>query len=152
VRTPGTNWPRAGIAGFLIHDRLLYALGLGGVLRVRDAETFEKIYERQLDFVPVTYGYPYPAGAGVCASPAIAGGRIYLWGANGQTIIIEPGREFKQVAMNKIESVLEGGTSNWGYHFSEDKYFPEVTVSSPVFDGNRIYYRAEGYLYCIGKR
>jgi len=55
------------------------------------------------------------------------------------------------VAVNRIESVLEGVYTQWGYRFAADRYYPEVTVSSPVFDGNRIYYRAEEYVYCIGK-
>jgi hypothetical protein len=152
ILTPGTNWsPAIGAANFLIHDGLVYSIGFGGVLRVFDAETLQTVYERQLDFVPVTYAYPYPYGAGVCASPALGGKHIFLWGADGTTIVIEPGREFKQVAKNRIESAVEGDLFKYQDQFRADAYYPECTVSSPIFDGNRIYYRAEAYVYCIGK-
>jgi len=150
IMTPGTNWSsRVGCANFLVHDGLVYSIGYGGVIRVLDAETFELVYERQLDFVPVTYAYPYPWGAGVCASPTLGGRYIYLWGSTGTTIVIEPGREYKQVAMNRIESAIEGDLYKWRDHFRPEHYYPECTVSSPVFDGDRIYYRAEEYVYCI---
>ncbi|HUW58835.1 MAG TPA: PQQ-binding-like beta-propeller repeat protein [Planctomycetota bacterium] len=153
IITPGTYWSRAiGTAGFLVHDGLLYAMGFGGVLRVFDAETLTGVYERQLDFAPVTHAYPYPYGAGVCASPTLGGRHIYLWGVNGTTIVIEPGRTFKQVAKNHIESAVEGDLFTWQAHYTENHYYPECTVSSPVFDGKRIYYRAEEYLYCIGEK
>ena len=152
ILTPGTNWsPAVGAAYFLIHDGLIYTMGFGGVLRVFDSETLARVYERQLDFVPVTYAYPYPYGAGVCASPTLGGKYVYLWGATGTTIVIEPGREFKQVAMNRIESAIEGDLYKWRDHFRAGHYYPECTVSSPIFDGRRIYYRAEEYVYCIGR-
>ena len=152
LRTPGTYWSSAiGTASFLIHDGLLYAMGYGGVLRVYEADTLKNVYERQLDFAPVTYAYPYPWGAGVCASPTLGGKYIYLWGAQGTTIVIEPGRTFKQVAKNRIESAIEGDLFTWHEHFTANHYYPECTVSSPIFDGDRIYYRAEEYVYCIGK-
>ena len=151
--TPGTNWAVAiGSASFLIHEGLLYAMGYGGVLRVYEADTLKRVYERQLDFVPVTFGYPYPYGAGVCASPALGGKYIYLWGSTGTTIVIEPGRTFKQVAKNRIESAIEGDLFKRHDHFRANHYYPECTVSSPIFDGNRIYYRAEEYVYCIGEK
>ncbi len=152
VMTPGTNWsPLTGCANFLVHDGLVYSMGYGGVVRVFDAETFALVYEKQLDFVPITYAYPYPWGAGLCASPTLGGKYIYLWGATGTTIVIEPGRVFKQVAMNRIESAIEGDLYKWHDHFRADQYYPECTVTSPLFDGGRIYYRAEEYVYCIGE-
>jgi outer membrane protein assembly factor BamB len=152
VFTPGTFWsPAIGTAQFLVHDGLLYAMGFGGVLRVYEADTLNTVYERQLDFAPVTYAYPYPYGAGVCASPALGGKYIYLWGINGTTIVIEPGRDYKEVAKNRIESAIEGDLFKWHEHFTKGHYYPECTVSSPIFDGKRIYYRAEEYFYCIGE-
>ena len=151
IMTPGTNWsPAIGAAKFLIHDGLVYAMGFGGVLRVFDADKLQLVYERQLDFVPITYAYPYPYGAGVCASPTLGGKYIYLWGATGTTIVIEPGRQFKQIAINTIESAIEGDLIKWRDHFRADHYYPECTISSPIFDGGRIYYRAEEFVYCIG--
>jgi len=89
----------------------------------------------------------------VCASPALGGKYIYLFGSGGHAVVIKPGRKFELVAENRIERLLHGRyrgsyppvPSNQGTH-------PECTVSSPIFDGDRIYYQGEGYLYCIGKK
>ena len=153
LRTPGTYWTSAiGSGMFVVEDGLLYAIGYGGVLRVYEADTLRNVYEQQLDFAPVTYAYPYPYGAGVCASPTLGGKYIYLWGAQGTTIVVAPGRTFKQVAKNRIESAIEGDLFTWQGHYAKNHFYPECTVSSPIFDGKRIYYRAEEFLTCIGER
>ena len=44
------------------------------------------------------------------------------------TAVLAPGREFRQVAINKLEPYR----------------------SCPVFEGRRMYIRTAGHLYCIG--
>ena len=56
-------------------------------------------------------------------------------------MVIEPGRSFKPVAKNKIESLVSVG--HWGER-------QERFVSNPVFDGKYVYLRGEGHLYAIG--
>jgi outer membrane protein assembly factor BamB len=58
-------------------------------------------------------------------------------------VVIEPGRTFRQVARNKIESLVMVG------HWAERG---ERFVANPVFDGNRLYIRGEGHLYAIGPK
>jgi hypothetical protein len=159
IYLPGVNWGTSMIvANALVHNGLIYTISIGGVLRVMEEGTMKHICIRLLDLNPITWAYPYPHGSGVCASPTLAGNYIYLFGGNGTTLVIKPGRTYELVAKNRIErllpGVLEGGELNspsWWLHkdLVNDRY-PECTVSSPIFDGNRLYYRAERYLYCIG--
>ena len=57
-----------------------------------------------------------------------------------EPLVIEPGREFKPVAKNSIESYVE----------RDYPTNPQETVySNPVFEGGSMYVRAEGHLYRI---
>jgi len=47
------------------------------------------------------------------------------------------GRTYKEVAINVLEDSKDGKTQ-------------EQNVSTPVFEGSRIYYRTPAFLYCIG--
>jgi outer membrane protein assembly factor BamB len=139
-------------ANVLVHDGLIYTVAMAGPLRVYDAETLAPVYSVRLDMNTIMFAYPYPHGSGVCASPALGGKHIYIFGNGGHSMVIKPGRKFELVAENRIERLLPGRyrgsyppvPANQGAH-------PECTVSSPIFDGDRIYYQGEGYLYCIGK-
>ena len=70
----------------------------------------------------------------------LAGKHLYFFGNSGATVVLEPGRQFKQVAKNKIEGLAMTGT--WGER--QDR-----AVACPVFDGKRLYYRTESGLYAI---
>ncbi len=153
ILLPGVNWGTSmALAGALVHDGLIYTVTTGGVLRVEEP-TFKHVYARLLDLYPITWAYPYPHGSGVCASPTLAGKYIYLFGGNGTTLVIKPGRTYERVAKNRIErllpGIMEADVTKEPQDLVNDRY-PECTVSSPVFDGKRLYYRAERYLYCIG--
>jgi len=153
VRTPGVNWGwERCVANALVHDGLIYTISMGGVLRVIDAETLKPVYTRRLGLNTITWAYPYPHGSGVCASPTLGGKYIYLWGNGGTTFVIKPGRTFEVVATNRIERLLCGHFMGGMAHASKKGHYAECTVSSPVFDGKRIYYQGERYLYCIGER
>ena len=84
---------------------------------------------------------------------AVARDKIFIVGSTGTTCVVEPGRAGKTVAVNKIESRFTGQLqSAYNYLF---KYWPEHLegfITSPVFDGDRIYIRGEEFLYCIGER
>ena len=55
----------------------------------------------------------------------------------GLTIVLQPGRQYKEVAQNVLEESKDGKSQ-------------EQMVSTPVFEGSRMYYRTPNYLYCIG--
>ena len=113
-------------------------LSIDGVLTVIDAAKGEVVYQRMLDLSPVmAHGGPLsgPLRGGCGASPTLAGKYIYIWDNQGSTLVIEPGRDFKQVARNRVEQSY--GDRN------------ECTISNPVFEGKRIYRRGDVNLYCI---
>lgn len=119
----------------LYDNGLVYYLTEGGVLHVSDAATGTPAYVRMMDEMRTRVQWVFWNGA--CGSPALAGKYIYLTDDNGITVVIEPGREYKKVAVNTLENYNDG-------------FNQEQTLSTPVFDGQRMYYRTPGYLYCIG--
>jgi len=104
----------------LLHDGLIYAINQKAVFSVIDAKTGEVIHQRELDLGKRSTVY---------SSVTLGGRWLYVTGENGVTLVLEPGREPKQVARNELE--------RWR--------------SSPVFDGERMYVRTRDRLYCIGK-
>jgi hypothetical protein len=152
IITPGC-WSAENVqASVLVHDGLIYTVAMGGPLRVFDEKTLAPVYSTRLDLNTIMFAYPYPFASGVCASPTLGGEHIYLFGNNGTTLVIKPGRKYRPVAKNRIERLMPG-------HFraafaipSDKGHYMECTVSSPIFDASRIYYQAEGYLYCLGRR
>jgi outer membrane protein assembly factor BamB len=102
----------------IYHDGLIYAVQQNCSFSVVDAQTGKLVYFEKLDFG----GDAYPS---IC----LAGKYIYLSSDNGTTIVLEPGREYKEVARNRLETFR----------------------SSPVFEGRRMYVRTQGHLWCIGE-
>jgi hypothetical protein len=123
----------------LVHDGLIYMLDVYGTLRVLDAQTLKVIYTQRLDMWPL---FNYDA-IGATPSVALGGTHIYLMDNQGTCVVIEPGRAFKQVACNRLQtSVLHPWPSTTN----------ERTESAPVFDGKFTFIRGEKNLYCIGEK
>ena len=154
VEVTPNSWAADGIqASVLVHDGLIYVVTMGGPLRVYDEKTLAPVYTTsRLELNTMMWAYPYPHGSGVCASPTLGGKHIYLFGNNGTTLVIKPGRKFEVVAKNRIERLLPGHFARGTANPSKKGYYTECTVSSPVFEGKRIYYQAEGFLYCIEEK
>jgi len=57
----------------------------------------------------------------------LAGGKLFASSESGKTVVFEPGREFREVAVNTLESFR----------------------STPVFAGSRIYIRGLTHLWCL---
>ncbi|HXU20735.1 MAG TPA: hypothetical protein VN788_09160, partial [Verrucomicrobiae bacterium] len=95
----------------------------------------EIVYQKLLDADVYT---TFRGGMG--SSPTLAGKYIYLFGNQGVTLVIEPGRTYKQVARNRVESC------------SPTSHGQETMESCPVFEGNRLYYRGSENLYCIEEK
>jgi outer membrane protein assembly factor BamB len=125
---------RGFVASPLLADGLIYNITEGGGLFVNDAATGELVYKKVL---PMKAKTEYWNWAGVSASPTQAGKYIYLMDNQGLTIVLQPGRVYKEVAQNVLEESRDGKSQ-------------EQNVSTPVFEGSRMYYRTPGYLYCIG--
>ncbi len=103
----------------VLHDGLLYAISSRPILSVVDAKTGELVYEQDLEL-----------GVGDCyPSISLAGGRLYVSSDNGTTVVLKPGREFEELARNKLETFR----------------------SSLVFEGKRMYVRTTKGLWSIGE-
>lgn len=95
------------------------------------------VYSQRLDLTPeIHYA---PDGAGVAASLALGGKNLYVMANRGETIVFKTGTRYEQIAKNTIESIGHDGRQ-------------EITESTPIFDGGRMYYRGEYNLYCIGMK
>ncbi|HLF95240.1 MAG TPA: PQQ-binding-like beta-propeller repeat protein, partial [Planctomycetota bacterium] len=129
------------IASPVVHEGLAYLLNNAGVLTVVDVKEAKVVYQKMLDldhFQTNNEG----AARGIGISPTLAGKSLYLFGNNGGAVVLEPGRAFKQVAKNKLEGTVSVG--HWGER-------QERFVSTPLFDGKRLYVRGEGHLYALGR-
>ena len=128
----------------LYHEGLVYCLSEDGVLSVVDVEKQAVLYQKLLDLDLEMQHINWPSRGGACASPALAGKSIYLFGDRGTCIVMEPGRTFRPVARNRVENTHVIAPPWCGY--------PEQTASCPVFEGKRLYYRALENLYCIEEK
>jgi outer membrane protein assembly factor BamB len=100
-------------------DGLLYNVTQSGFLVVFDASSGETVYEQRL-----------PLSGTVYPSPCLAGKHLIVSSDSGKMVVVEPGRTYKEVAQNMLESLR----------------------SCPTFDGNRMYVRTFKHLYCIGPK
>jgi len=143
----------------LVHEGLGYAVSWSGVLAVFDMATMERVYEKKL-----------PVGGSFGTSVTLAGQYIYLMGAGGTAVVIKPGRTYDEVASNSIQflcqaaffpegqrKLYKGRTmGRYGMFLWNPRYCPEgqesTMTSTPIFDGNRMYFRGQENLYCIGEK
>ena len=127
---------RGYVSSPLYVDGLIYQLTQGGGLVVNDAKTGAVVYRKVLPLKPRT---AYWNWAGCSASPTLAGKYIYLMDNQGTTLVIQPGREYREVTRNFLAESKDG---------KEQTQFN----STPIFEGARMYYRTPGHLYCIGEK
>lgn len=102
----------------VVHDGLIYAVTQAGEFSVIDAGTGEVVHNRKIRLDATVY-----------PSVTLAGNKIYLMGEGGTCVVLEAGREAKEIARNK---------------FARNR-------SCPVFTGARMYLRALDKVYCIAK-
>jgi len=110
------------VATPLIYDENMYVItGYRGQLSCFDAQTGKRHYTGQrLEGVRQIY-----------ASPTGAGGRVYIAGRKGTTVVVKHSTKFEVLATN----VLDDGFD-----------------ASPVVVGDELYLRGEKYLYCIAEK
>ena len=103
----------------ILHDGLLFGLSAQGILNVVESASGKPVYEQRLD---LGQGEVYP-------SVTLAGGLLFISSDSGTTLVLQPGREYQEVARNTLEPFR----------------------STPVFEGRRMYVRTQKNLYCIGE-
>jgi outer membrane protein assembly factor BamB len=103
----------------LLYDGVLYLLkSNSGILSAFDAQSGKPHYQLQrLEDVPEVF-----------ASPVGAGGRVYIPGRDGKTMVIRHGPTFEVLATNTLEDGFD---------------------ASPAVVDKEIYLRGHRYLYCI---
>ena len=79
-----------------------------GLLRVFDPIAGKIEYEKPL---PLDSHIEYVWFPGFASSPALGGKYIYLMDNQGGTVVMEPGRESKEVAVNKINTREKQGAN-----------------------------------------
>jgi hypothetical protein len=75
---------------------------------------------------------------GICSSTTLGGKYLFVRDDQGQTLVLESGPQYKELAKNLLIEYNPEGAQ------------PEAQ-SNFFFEGPRIYFRTRGYLYCIGK-
>ena len=130
--------PHVEYSSGLVYDGLLYVLDCRGILNVYEALTSKLVYSQDLEMTPL---YHYNA-IGAVPSVCLAGKYIYLLDNQGACVIVEPGRTYKQVAVNRIDTMMQHP-----YPISTMERFD----STPTFDGKHMFIRGERNLYCIGE-
>ncbi len=124
----------------LVLGDLVYLVDIYGTLYVFDLKAKKLAYHHDTELRGI---FHYNA-LSVTASPTLIGKHIVIQDNQGVALVLQPGREFRQVGKNHIGTVF-------------DRFWPipgqeTVGYSPPVPDGNRIYIRGERYLYCIGEK
>jgi len=127
---------RGYVASPLYVDGFIYQVTQGAGLLVNDAATGAVVYRKVLPLKPRTQYWNW---AGCATSPTLAGKLIYLMDNQGNTLVIQPGREYREIARNFIAESRDG----------KDQ---AQNLATPFFEGTRMYYRTPGFLYCIGDR
>ena len=100
----------------LYRDGLLYNIHEGGVATCMDARTGAVIWQARV-------------GGSHWASPVFADGRIYFLSEEGETIVIGTGREYNEIARNRLD---------------------QHTQASMAVSRGRFYIRTVGDLWAIG--
>jgi len=108
---------------------LLFAVSNEGNLYIIDAADGKVLATKELE-IACANGHS-DVQANIYPSPSIAGGRLYLSNDVGETLVIEPGKEYKEIKKNKL---LEG------------------SGGTPAFSGKCIFVRDGENLFCLGEK
>ena len=127
--------PTAGSA--LIHEGLAYEVDIYGWLYVSDVANRKFVYRQRLEHGGLMHYNAVP----FAASPTLVGKHVMLFDNQGTCFVLEPGREFKLVATNRIETQL---ARDWPIPAQET-----LAYAPPICAGSKMYLRGERYLYCI---
>jgi outer membrane protein assembly factor BamB len=140
-RKPDGGWIDRWTAGSpLVWKGLAYQVDIYGNLYVVELATQKMVYRQDLNLRGLMHYNAVP----VAASPTLIGPHIYIMDNQGTTLVLEPGREFKVIARNQLDTQLE---RDWPIPAQET-----LAYAPPVADGSRLYLRGERFLYCIGEK
>jgi outer membrane protein assembly factor BamB len=138
-RKPDGSWiDRWTPASPLIHDGIAYLVDIYATLYAVDLREKKVLYRQEIDLDGMFHYNAVP----VAASPTLVGDRILVLDNQGTTLVLQPGREFRQVGKNRIATQIA----------RDVPISPQETIAyaPPVPDGDQLYIRGERYLYSIG--
>ncbi len=121
----------------LFDNGLVYNVSEGGALTVVEGRTGRQVYTKALESLSPRLTWVFVVG--ICTGPALAGKVVHVRDDQGQTIVISRGPEYKELARNVLWELQANGVQ-------------QEAQSNPFFDGGRMYYRTQNFLYCIGER
>ncbi len=101
----------------LVGDEL-YIVNDGGIGTCLDAKTGKMLWKRRF-------------GGNFSASPIVADNKLYFVAEEGTTHVLEPGKEYKRLSMNKVNG---------------------TTYASPAVSGSALFLRSDKALYRIEER
>ncbi len=127
----------------LILNGLMYCLDIEGDLTVIDTQAGKVVYQKRLDLDVLFMHLTYILMGGDHVSITAAGKYIYIFGNTGTAIVLEPGREYKEVARNYMKHLTL--INDWNTRY-------ESFCVVPVFDGSEMFLRGEENLYCISEK
>ena len=116
-------------ASALLDQGLIYAASNTGDFYILDSKDGKILAHKELD-LPSGAGRPGAAGANLYPSLVLAGNYLMIFNDQGDTLVLEPGRSYKELRRNHLGA---------GHG------------SAPAFDGRAIYMRGDQSLYCIGE-
>jgi outer membrane protein assembly factor BamB len=118
-------WSRTGRGSYmptpLIYHGIVYVLANNGVFDAYDLASGAEIYRQRLEKI----------GDGFSASPVAADGKIYLSNEDGDVLVVEAGKVFRQVATNEMG---------------------ELVMATPALSNGVMYVRTAKSLVAIGTR
>ena len=100
------------------NGELVFTVTSSGVLTCCDLKDGKKVWEKDFEME-------------VQSSPAIVGNRLFVLGSKGVAVVVETGREFKEIARSQLV----------------DQF-----LASPAFADGRMYLRGETNLWCLGEK
>ncbi len=98
------------------NGEFVFTVTSSGLLTCLGATNGKKIWEKDLEME-------------VQSSPGIAGGQLLVLGTKGVAVVVEAGRQFKELGRTKLNDVFD---------------------ASPAFAGGRVYLRGATNLWCLG--
>jgi outer membrane protein assembly factor BamB len=146
IRVPTGRLPNGHVADRmtagspLVVEEQAYLVDIYATLYAVDLKARKLVYSQDTDLRGLFHYNALP----VAASATLVGKHVVIQDNQGTALVLQPGREFRQVAKNRIGTQL-------------DRYWPvpaqeTVGYSPPVPDGARLYIRGERYLYCIAEK
>jgi outer membrane protein assembly factor BamB len=132
---PGT-FTNSIIGSPLYYNGLFYVVSEGGALTVVDVKTGHAVYKKALEDLDPRLTWVFRVG--VSTGPTLAGKYIHIRDDQSQTIVILPGRKYQELAKNVLWELQPDGNQ-------------QEAQSNPFYEGSRIYYRTQNFLYCIGE-